>query len=110
MSSHKVPPTVTPILAPPSNATTIPHDANESLHRNSKKSKIDNADVTEEQRDIEMTDTTHANETVKSFKDALLETGTEEVFADECWGDLLQHEMPEDRWYKEPADDTNKLR
>lgn len=110
MSTPTAPPTVTLTTAASSAATNDPNAATNFLHHNSKKSKLDTSVVSTPSCEIDMKEKESATETPKSFKDVLLEAAPEDVFADECWGDLLKPDLPEDKWYKEPEDELNKER
>lgn len=92
-SPATVTPPPPPAAPPEGNAADIHSDE----LRNSKKSKVEIPNNQENNRDAIMPDAEKDSQPSKYFKDAHLEASSEEVFKDECWGDLLDPELPEDK-------------
>lgn len=76
----------------------------ENLQRSNKKHKPYNVTLQDSNSEETMTEATvDLPESPKSFKDTLMKVVGDDV-VDACWGDLLEKELPEDKWYK-PVED-----
>lgn len=93
---------MTASCAPPKTMAASAEEKN-NLQRSNRKNKFPQETNTVNNTKVNMTSAQEEKTTSSSqtFKDALMKLTNGEGISDTCWGDLLNAELPENKWYKD---------